>query len=211
MAVALKEIRKINGFVKRRMKRLLEKDFIKLRICSERDLNRRVCGYLEDFFQKKSRGHNTVRCERRLLGNKIADIAVYSGPRLRHVFELKLLKRPRPINRVKQDIAKDLKKLNKFGEQYPSIRHSFAIVLYDSIDLLRYTAREQRAEGFGRVSIIEVNAQQLQTGRHRKGYSNWRKKFDEFVFGDKTTRANDKELAPLNRRQVVNIDEIEFA
>ena len=176
MRVALMDINRFNGFVKKRMKHRLEDDLVDFLILNERELHFRAYHHIEDFFSKKGRDRMMVRSERRLLKGKIADIVVSSDKKPRYVLEFKMYKRPNHIDF--RAIESDLKKLQKFVQKINSLRWAFLIILHDADGLFSPTNHQLRKEGFNKISIVPINARILDSGRKRKGYDKWRRDFD---------------------------------
>lgn len=180
MNVAMKDIKRFNGYIKKKLPVQIQTDFLAFRIFNERDLHSAAYHYIRDFFRKKERERIVVRCEPRLLGKK-PDIVVYNNTRPYYVIEFKTFLKPDQVNRVNANaVYEDIQKLEDFLQKTPS-SWAFLILVYDSPDdnVSRGLADQKlKQKGFEKISVVAINVSRHKSGYRRAGYSKWRRQFD---------------------------------
>ncbi|MBU6421096.1 MAG: hypothetical protein KGL98_10670 [Gammaproteobacteria bacterium] len=170
---------RFNGFVRKELDDLLFSDLWNLDYFHERDMHAAAYVYIREYFAKHGRDNIYVRCEPRMNG-AIPDIAIFDQTRPVYVLEFKMLMDPDRLD--SERVYKDLDKMNKLINVYPSIKWGFSLLIHDDDASFRPVDATLRRYGYNRISITSVNARrQEDNDRRRVGYDGWRDRFDQLT------------------------------
>ena len=185
-----RDFTKINGFVNEELGNLLLTDLYRFNVFNEGDMQACAYHHLRRFFQGNRHPNWIVRCQPFLRGGKehvralnsrglIPDVCLFYRYKPVHVIELKFFPNDFDMSMIQVDIRK-LKALRK---HYPSIRVCFVVFIYDSDEmfpeLTSYWRKKLALKGF---CAVPINVRRKRaTGRKRRDYRAWKKKWLRFT------------------------------